>query len=301
MAGAIGENDTMSDGILTTKPVRPASSNTPPQFRLPPLSCDVHCHVFEPGYPHVSRPHYTFPEATLEQYLALCRFLGIERMVLVQPSFYGTDNSLLLHALERIGSRGRGVVMVEEDISEVELDRFHALGVRAIRLDLFARASWSRADLRTYILHMLDRARPRGWHIQFYTPGYVVRDLLPFLATLEHDFVIDHMGYMLEEDGLTERDFAQLLDVMKTGNAWLKLSGPYRIAKHRGYEAVAHLAREIVAARPERALWGSDWPHLPDGTRDTGELVNLLLSWAPSEATRQQILVESPRRLFGFD
>jgi predicted TIM-barrel fold metal-dependent hydrolase len=249
----------------------------------------------------VSRPHYTFPEATLEQYLALCRFLGIERMVLVQPSFYGTDNSLLLHALERIGSRGRGVVMVEEDISEVELDRFHALGVRAIRLDLFARASWSRADLRTYILHMLDRARPRGWHIQFYTPGYVVRDLLPFLATLEHDFVIDHMGYMLEEDGLTERDFAQLLDVMKTGNAWLKLSGPYRIAKHRGYEAVAHLAREIVAARPERALWGSDWPHLPDGTRDTGELVNLLLSWAPSEATRQQILVESPRRLFGFD
>lgn len=291
----------MSDGILTTKPVRPASSNTPPQFRLPPLSCDVHCHVFEPGYPHVSRPHYTFPEATLDQYLALCRFLGIERMVLVQPSFYGTDNSLLLDALERIGSQGRGVVMVEEDISEAELDRFHALGVRAIRLDLFARASWSRADLRTYILHMLDRASLRGWHIQFYTPGYVVRDLLPFLATLEHDFVIDHMGYMLEEDGLTERDFAQLLDVMKTGNAWLKLSGPYRIAKHRGYEAVAHLAREIVAARPERALWGSDWPHLPDGTRDTGELVNLLLSWAPSEATRQQILVESPRRLFGFD
>jgi 2-pyrone-4,6-dicarboxylate lactonase len=301
MACAIGENDTMSDGILTTKPVRPASSNTPPQFRLPPSSCDVHCHVFEPGYPHVSRPHYTFPEATLDQYLAVCRVLGIERMVLVQPSFYGTDNRVLLNALERVGSRGRGVVMVEEDICEAELDRFHALGVRAIRLDLFARASWSRADLRTYILHMLDRAKPRGWHIQFYTPGYVVRDLLPFLATLEHDFVIDHMGYMLEEDGLTERDFAQLLDVMKTGNAWLKLSGPYRIAKHRGYEAVAHLAREIVATRPERALWGSDWPHLPDGTRDTGELVNLLLNWAPLEATRQQILVESPRRLFGFD
>ena len=291
----------MSDGILITKPVRPAPSNTPPQFRLPPLSCDVHCHVFEPGYPHVSRPHYTFPEATLDQYLALCRFLGIERMVLVQPSFYGTDNRVLLNALERIGNRGRGVVMVDEDISEAELDRFHALGVRAVRLDLFARASWSRADLQTYILHMLDRARPRGWHIQFYTPGYVVRDLLPFLGTLEHDFVIDHMGYMLEEDGLTERDFAQLLDVMKTGNAWLKLSGPYRIAKHRGYEAVAHLAQEIVATRPERALWGSDWPHLPDGTRDTGELVNLLLNWAPSEVARQQILVESPRRLFDFD
>jgi predicted TIM-barrel fold metal-dependent hydrolase len=175
------------------------------------------------------------------------------------------------------------------------------LGVRAIRLDLFARASWSRVDLQAYILRMLERARPRGWHLQFYTPGYVVRDLLPFLATLEHDFVIDHMGYMLEEDGLTEGDFARLLDVMKTGRAWLKLSGPYRIAKQRGYEAVAHLAQQIAATRPERALWGSDWPHLPDGTRDTGELVNLLLNWAPSEATRQQILVENPQRLFGFD
>jgi predicted TIM-barrel fold metal-dependent hydrolase len=88
---------------------------------------------------------------------------------------------------------------------------------------------------------------------------------------------------------------------MQAGRAWLKLSGPYRIAKHRGYEAVAHLAQQIAATCPERALWGSDWPHLPDGTRDTGELVNLLLNWAPSEATRQQILVENPQRLFGFE
>ena len=291
----------MTDEILTTKPVRLAASNSPPRFRLPPLSCDVHFHAFETGYPHVQRPHYTFPQATLDQYLAVCGFLGIGRMVLVQPSFYGTDNSLLLDALQRLGNRARGVVMVEEDIAEAQLDQFHERGVRAIRLDLFARAAWSREDLQAYILRMLARARPRGWHIQFYTPGYVVRDLLPFLATLEHDFVIDHMGYMLEEDGLTEKDSARLLELMKTGRAWLKLSGPYRIAKHRGYEAVAPLARQIVATRPERALWGSDWPHLPDGTRDTGELVNLLLDWAPSEAIRRRILVENPQQLFGFD
>ena len=294
-------NEIMNDAILTTKPVRPASSNTPPQFRVPPLSCDAHFHVFEPGYPHVERPHYTFPDASLDQYLALCRFLGIERMVLVQPSFYGTDNSLLVDVLKRLGDRGRGVVMIEEDISDAQLDGFHALGVRAIRLDLFARASWSRGDLQAYISRMLERATPRGWHLQFYTPGYVVRDLLPFLTTLEHDFVIDHMGYMREQDGLTEKDFARLLDVMKTGRAWLKLSGPYRIAKHQGYESVAHLAQQIVATRPERVLWGSDWPHLPDGTRDTGELLNLLVSWAPSETTRRQILVDNPQRLFGFD
>jgi 2-pyrone-4,6-dicarboxylate lactonase len=290
----------MNEAILTTKPVRPPSSNTPPQFRLPALSCDVHCHVFEPGYPHVAKPHYTFPEASLEQYLAVCRFLGLERMVLVQPSFYGTDNRVLLEALRRVGERARGVVMVDEDISDAQLDEFHALGVRAIRLDLFARAAWPRADLQAYIHRMLERSRPRGWHLQFYTPGYVLRDLLPFLSTLEHDFVIDHMGYMLEEDGLTENDFKRLLELMRTGQAWLKLSGPYRIAKQRGYAAVAHVAQQIAASRPERTLWGSDWPHLPDGTRDTGELLNLLPVWVPSETARQQILVEGPRRLFGF-
>jgi len=289
-----------SKPLLITTPMRPATSNTAPAFDVPPLSCDVHFHVFEPGYAHVAKPHYTFPDATLEQYFAVCRFLKIERMVLVQPTFYGTDNRLLVDVLDRAGGRCRATVMVEEDISDAELDRFHAHGVRAIRLDLFARAAWSRDDLQAYINRMFARARSRGWHIQFYTPGYVVKDLLPFLATIEHDFVIDHMGYMLEEDGLTQHDFALLLDVMKNGNAWLKLSGPYRIAKHRGYEAVEPIAKQIVAARPDRVLWGSDWPHLPDGSRDTGELLNLLCRWAPDDATRRQILVDNPARLFDF-
>jgi len=286
--------------MLICKPVRPATSNETPRFAMPPGSCDVHFHVFAPGYPPVAKTHYDYPDAGLAQYLAVCDHLGIDRMVLVQPSYYGTDNRLLIDALGQLGDRGRGVVMIDEDIDDAELDRFHAAGVRAIRLDLFARAAWPREDLHAYILRMVDRARPRGWHIQFYVPGYVVRDLLPFLATLDHDFVVDHMGYMLEEDGLTEQDFARLLDLMRTGKAWLKLSGPYRIAKYKGYGAVAHLARAIVEAGPDRALWGSDWPHLPDGTRDTGELLNLLGEWAPDEAVRRKILVDNPARLFDF-
>jgi predicted TIM-barrel fold metal-dependent hydrolase len=147
---------------------------------------------------------------------------------------------------------------------------------------------------------MIEKARPRGWHIQFYTPGYVVRDLIPFLGTLDDDFVIDHMGYMLEEDGLTGDDFAKLLELMEKGKAWLKLSGPYRIAKARGYKSVEHLARGIVNARPDRAIWGTDWPHLTDGSRDSGELVNLLLDWIPDEEIRHQVLVDNPAKLFGF-
>jgi 2-pyrone-4,6-dicarboxylate lactonase len=287
---------------LETKPMRAAETNTKPRFALPPGSCDAHFHVFEPGYPHVPDPLYTFPEATLEQYLRLAQVLGIDRMVLVQPSYYATDNSLLLDVLDKAGSsRCRGVVQIEEGIPETELDLFHEAGVRAIRLDLFARAAWPLEDLVAYIRRMAARARPRGWGLQFYTPGTVVRDLLPFFGDFEDTFVIDHMGYMLEADGLTDRDFDRLLDVLKQGNCWIKLSGPYRIAKTKPLSYVEPIARALVAARPDRLIWGSDWPHLPDGQRDTGEILNLLADWAPDEQDRHRILVESPQALFFND
>ncbi|PCE25273.1 amidohydrolase [Paraburkholderia acidicola] len=291
----------MANEVQVPTAMREATTNTRPAFALPHNTCDVHFHVFEQGYPSVKEPHYTFPDGTLEQYLAMCRYIGIERMVLVQPSYYGTDNRLTIDTLGKLGSRARAIVMVEETVTDAELERFHAAGVRGIRLDLFARAGWARPDIQAYILRMIERARPFGWHIQFYTPGYVVRDLIPFLATVEYNFVIDHMGYMLEEDGLTGHDFEQLLGLLKRGFAWLKLSAPYRIARGRGYGAVEHLARAIIETRSDRALWGTDWPHLTDGSRDTGELVNLLLDWTTDEATRNRILVDNPQSLFGFD
>lgn len=290
-----------TEDVLVPTAMREATTNTRPRFLLPKNTCDVHFHVFEAGYPSVAKPHYTFPDGTLSKYLAVCDYLGIDRMVLVQPSYYGTDNRLTIDTLKKLGKRARGVVMVEESVSDAELDAFHAAGVRAIRLDLFARASWPREDIYGYINRMLDRTRPRGWHIQFYTPGYVVRDLIPFLGTLDDDFVIDHMGYMLEEDGLTGDDFNKLLTLLQKGKAWLKLSAPYRIAKGRGYKSIEHLAKGIVDARPDRAIWGTDWPHLTDGSRDSGELVNLLLDWIPEEKTRHQILVENPAKLFSFE
>ena len=190
------------------------------------------------------------------------------------------------------------MVRIESDTSDAELDRFHELGVRAIRLDLFARSGWPLEDLIAYIRQMAERARPRGWHIQFYSPGALVRDLLPFLAELEDNFVIDHMGYMLEGEGLTDSDFERLLGVLRQGSCWIKLSGPYRIAKQRPLSSVAHVGRALVTTRPDRLLWGSDWPHLPDGQRDTGEVLNLLADWAPTAQDRRRILVEAPDHLF---
>jgi 2-pyrone-4,6-dicarboxylate lactonase len=288
----------VSPAFAVTTPMRDAETNTPPRFAVEPGSCDCHVHVFETGYPHVAEPLYTFPDATLEQYQRLASRLGFERMVLVQPSYYGTDNRLLLDVLTRVGPSCRGVVQIHEDLPDAELDRFHELGVRAVRLDLFARASWPVAEIHAYISRMAARVRPRGWHLQFYSPGTVVRDLLPFLGELEDPFVIDHMGYMLEADGLTGSDFEDLLAVLQRGSCWVKLSGPYRIAKEKPLSSVQPIGAALVQARPDRLIWGSDWPHLPNGQRDTGELVNLLADWAPDEHDRHRILVDSPEALF---
>lgn len=281
--------------ILQCSPMRAAETLTPPAFAMPPGACDTHFHVFEPGYPHVPDPLYTFPDGTVDQYLAMTEALGIERMVLVQPSFYGTDNSLLADVLKRLGPRCGGVVQVDEDADDAELGEFDKLGVRAIRLDLFARASWPTADLIAYIKRMAARATPRGWHLQFYTPGTIVRDLLSFLEGLEDTFVIDHMGYLTESDPEFDR---RLLALLSQGSCWVKLSGPYRVAKDKPLSHVAPLGRALVATRPDRLIWGSDWPHLPNGQRDTGEILNLLADWSPDEADRRTILVDGPERLF---
>jgi predicted TIM-barrel fold metal-dependent hydrolase len=291
----------MRPAFAQTQPMRAAETNSEPVFTIPAGSCDTHFHVFEPGYPHVSDPLYTFPDATLAQYLRLIDWLGIDRAVLVQPTYYGTDNRLLLDVLAAQGERVRAVVQIEDDVSDAELDAWHQFGVRGIRLDLFKRAEWPTDQLIAYVRSVAARTRPRGWHLQFYTPGVVVRDLLPFLADFEDTFVIDHLGYMKESDGLTRNDFDGLLSIMDGGRCYVKLSGAYRVAGDKPLSSVAPLGRALVRARPDRVVWGSDWPHLPNGQRDTGELVNLLADWAPGEADRRLILVDNPARLFFAD
>src|SRR3546814_15247075 len=112
--------------------------------------------------------------------------------------------------------------------------------------------------------------------------------------------MIDHMGYMLEEDGLTEADFQRLLALMQNGYGWLKMSAPYRLAKKRGMEPVNEIAKAIVAAAPDRAIWGSDWPHIPWGELDTGILLNLLPTWAPDPADMKKIPSDNPKKLMGL-
>jgi predicted TIM-barrel fold metal-dependent hydrolase len=207
----------------------------------------------------------------------------------------------MVDTLNTLGGHARGVAMVEEDVSDAQLDDLHRAGVRALRLDLFKRSGLPIEEIRSYILRMAERVEARGWHLQFYVPGWLVKNLIPFFATLRTTFVIDHMGYMLEEDGLGAEDFAQLLEVMKTGYCWIKLSAPYRIAKKRSLEVVSPMAKAIIQTAADRVIWGSDWPHIPDSSRDTGELLNLLGKWTDDPEIIKAILVDNPQVLFCFD
>lgn len=294
----------MSADILTSTTTRDASTLTRAPYTMPANACDGHVHVFGPEdrYPRVPHPHYTLPDGAPPLLRAMGDALGLRRFAIVQPSYYGTDNRCMLDGLDALGDRARGVAMVDDDITDAALHALHARGVRALRLDLFLRAQWSTTDIVAYVHRSIQRIRPLGWHVQFYTPGYVVRELIPHLAGFEADFVIDHMGYMLASDGLTRSDFDRLIEAMRaSGRGWMKLSGPYRVAKDGNFERLRPLAEAIVDALGERTIWGSDWPHIPNGQMDTGGLLNLLGDWVPDAAARDRILAHNPARLYGFD
>lgn len=284
--------------FAVTTPMRAAETNTRPDFVMPAGACDAHFHVFEPGYPAVADPQYTFPDGTIDEYLAMANVLGISRMVLVQPTYYGTDNSLTLDALARLGDRARGVVRAGPDIDHATLDDYDRRGARALRLDLFTMAHRPIEDILAYVEHMASLVRPHDWHLQFYAPGAVVHALLPRLAGLSVPYVVDHMGYMKRSDGYGDDGIARIVAALAEGNCWIKLSGAYRVAAGEPLASVVPLGTALVDAAPDRLIWGSDWPHLPDGQRDTGEVLNLLAAWAPDEADRARILVASPDTLF---
>jgi 2-pyrone-4,6-dicarboxylate lactonase len=293
----------MTSDALESKPMRSAQTLTQPAFPVPAGACDSHVHVFGPGsrYPCVDTPHYTLPDGDLRQLQHMAQALNLQRLVVVQPSYYGTDNSCMMDALAAAGARARGVAMVNERISDAELEAMHVRGVRALRLDLFLRSGLPTSELIAYIERSVRRIEALGWHVQFYTPGWVIRDLLPFLAELQADFVVDHMGYMLESDGLTRLDFDRLLKVIALGRGWIKFSAPYRLARDGNFARLQPLARAVMDAAPTRVIWGSDWPHIPESGRDTGELLNLLAAWVPDSEALAGVLVNNPVRLFGFD
>ena len=286
----------------------PPHAEGAPAFRAPPLSCDCHFHVFGPAarYPHGADLRYAPPLAPLEDYLALSGKLGFERYVFVQPSAYGRDNRCMLDAMSEVGAKCRGIVDVNEGIPDFELARLDTLGVRGVRINvspIHAREAGLAQKLLPRIERLDARLSEMKWQLDFLTPGWLTRELMPVLQRLKCEFTLAHMGMFLTKDGVQQAGFQGLLDLLRNGEGrcWVKLTGVYRMSVAPGFADAAPLARALIEAAPDRIIWGSDYPHLSFADKvGSVELFNLLAAWAPDAANRRKILVDNPQRLFRF-
>lgn len=273
----------------------------PPRVRAPAGSCDCHFHVFgDPRlYPFSMPRDYTPPQAPLEAWQNMAGVLGLERMVIVQPSVYGIDNTCTLDALKTVGSKkARAVVVLNNEVSDHELERLDGCGVRGVRFNLVNTGGLT-PDLMNSLAH---RIAPLGWHLQFYVDGRQLPEIGTMIEKLATPVVIDHMGQVRRDSPTYDEELAALLRLMSNGKTWVKLCGYRASTLTYPYDDVAPLARALIDAAPERCVWGTDWPHpgLQSGMPDDGALLDLLSTWAPSTALRDQILVRNPARLYGF-
>jgi predicted TIM-barrel fold metal-dependent hydrolase len=273
----------------------------PPSFAVPAHGCDCHAHIF--GDPRrfrfIEERSYTPPPALENQYLKMLGRLGIERMVIVQPSVYGFDNSCTLAAVASFGvQRARAVAMFDSSLSDAELHKLDAAGVRGVRFITLAKGGAPLEQLQ----NVAARIAPLGWHIQMYLTPEIWRQLSPVIARLPAPVVIDHMGQLTPDRAPDDPDLRAILRLLESGRAWVKLV-PYRVSlAGPPYRDVMPLARTFMRHAPERCLWGSDWPHphLFDYMPDDGELLDLMLEWAPDEKLRKKVLVDNPAVLYGF-
>lgn len=280
-----------------------------PKIVIPKLACDTHAHILGPIAEFAYSPArvYTPPDCLLDDYRAMLNALGVERAVLVQPSVYGSDNTVMLNAMRMANTAGntfRGVAVVDDNIADGELARLHAAGVRGVRVNIVDVKDRKPGSLPMAELTALaKRIAPMGWHMEFLMHCDEFADMDRTFADFPVDIVLGHLGYMKTEKGLNDPGFQALLRLMKAGKAWVKLTGPYRISAQALPHADTHVyAHALVAANPLRLLWGSDWPHVmvKSAMPNDGDLCDLLSSWIPDATTREQVLVKNPAQLYDF-
>jgi predicted TIM-barrel fold metal-dependent hydrolase len=288
-------------GLMYTCP-GPDPNPHKPRFVLPAKATDVHCHVFGPAgkFPYATGK-YRPPDAPKETLAALYRFLGIERSVIVHPSCHGTDNSVTLDAIASSQGRYRGIALIDDSFSERDLRALHEGGMRGARFH-FVPHLGGMPDLA-----MIDRVIPRiaalGWHLVLHFDAKDLPDIAGFLHRLPLPFIIDHMGRINAGDGIGQKPFQDLLEIAKLENCWVKVSGADRISSAGPpfHDAIPY-ASALIAAAPERVLWGTDFPHpnIAKFMPNDGDLVDLLPLMAPDPAAQQKLLVDNPARLYGF-
>lgn len=274
-----------------------------PQITLPALACDCHAHICGPfgAFPYAEERIYTPPDALLADYRRMLGTLGVQRAVLVQPSVYGTDNSVLIKALREAGTMMRGVAVVDPTILDADLRALDDAGVRGVRINVVDRREGLNTVPLDEIVPLAKRIADLGWHVELLLQVDAAVDLETVIAAIPTDIVLGHFGYAhVARGGAEHPGFKTLLRVMQTGRCWVKMTGPYRIsAQTLPYADIMPMVHALVQNAPERLVWGTDWPHvmIKGPMPNDGDLCDRLMDWLPDPGTRQRVVVENPAAL----
>ncbi|WP_076862373.1 amidohydrolase family protein [Bradyrhizobium mercantei] len=314
MLASIAAGVTMTSSNAFSKAAQPS---TPVNFDVPAGACDCHTHIHgDPEkFPFFAGRVYTPEPASPEEMSALHKALRVERVVIVTPSVYGPDNSSTLFGMTARGPTARGVAVIDDKTSESDLDAMQKAGFRGIRLNLATGGVNDPNVGRQRFAAAIERMKARGWHVQLFTSLAMISAIKNLVATAPVPVVFDHFGGAEAALGTGQPGFDELVALVKSGKAYVKISGAYRASKLApDYADATPLAQALIAANAERVVWGTDWPHpdsvTPQGGKvtevtplyqiDDGRLLNQLPLWAPDAAVRKAILVDNPARLYGF-
>lgn len=303
-------------GRVTSVLAEASQPATSVNFDVPPGACDCHTHIFGDSarFPMAPERTYTPEPASVKEIRALHGALHTSRVVIVQPSVYGTDNACTLDAISQLGPSARGVAVIDDKTPEPTLDEMSRVGVRGIRLNLETVGVTDPAVARQRFQRAVARIVGRNWHIQIYARLSVIEAIKDLVMEAPVPVVFDHFGRAQASLGIQQAGFATLVNLVRTGKAYVKISAPYLASTQTpDYPDVVPYAQALVAANPERLIWGTNWPH-PDSTQvpggnadirphrrvDDGRVFNQLAVWVPDPAQRNTILVENPARLYGF-
>jgi D-galactarolactone isomerase len=270
------------------------------KLKVPPGACDTHMHFYDAKAP-VAKGTFMPGHFPVPDYQAMQKRLGLERVIVVQPNSYADDNTVTLNSIKSLGRNAKGVAVVKPGVADAELDRLTRGGICAVRI-MTLHGGLLGFDVMDEIM---ARVHPFGWHANIQLDGRELPKFEAQIRRLPGRFVIDHTGKFLEPVDVSSDPFKSLLRLVDTGRCWVKLSAPYETSKTGApkYEDVSRLARALVKHAPDRMLWASNWPH-PSARQpappDDGDLLDLLLDWAPDDAIRKKILVDNPAELYAF-
>ena len=300
---------------MRTSFAKAAQPGTAVNFDIPAGACDCHTHIHgDPEtFPFFSGRVYTPETALPEEMSALHKALHMQRVVIVTPSVYGTDNSATLWGMKARGKDARGVAVIDDKTPESALDAMHQAGVRGIRLNLATGGANDPSAGRKRFQAAVERVEKRKWHVQMYTNLAVISSIKDLVLASPVPAVFDHFGGAQAALGTDQAGFKDLVELVRSGKAYVKISGAYRASKLApDYPDATPLAKALIAANADRIVWGTDWPH-PNSSSgnpathvtplfqiDDGRLLNELPVWAPDAGMRRKILVDNPARLYGF-